>query len=126
MTPNRQFFDGRAREGGERVDDVLDGKEGRQMDLPELFEWGLLWLFKGKGFRGDGGVEGERVDGVADVAHDTLSADTVEVLGLVVAATEIKEFEGTTDGGGGPHGVTEMGVADAKLFEGGKTEKGRQ
>jgi hypothetical protein len=116
-----ELLDRRAREGGEGVDDVFDGEKRGEMDLAQLAERGLLGLLKG--LSGKGSVEGELVEGGANVSDDALCADAVEVGGLVVAAAEVEELEGAVDGREGPVWVAEVGVADLELAKGGEAEE---
>jgi riboflavin biosynthesis pyrimidine reductase len=116
-----ELLDRRAREGGEGVDDVFDGEKRGEMDLAQLAERGLLGLLKG--LSGEGSVEGELVEGGANVANDVLRADAVDVRGLVVTASEIEELEGAVDGHEGLVWVAKVDVADLELAEGGEVEE---
>jgi hypothetical protein len=121
VAANRELLDGRTREGGEGVNDVFNGEEQGKVDLAWLAERGLLGLLKG--LSGEGSVEGELVEGGANVANDVLCADAVDVRGLVVTASEIEELEGAVDGHEGLVWVAKVDVADLELAEGGEVEE---
>lgn len=70
------------------------------------------------------GGEGELADGRADGGHDAFGAQRVEVLVFVEAAAEVEDFEAAVDRDGRPACVSEVGVADRELAEGGDAEEG--
>lgn len=61
---------------------------------------------------------------MANGCHNTLSAYPVEILILVVATTDIKDFESAGDGGCGPPVIAKVGIPDRKFAEGRNAEKG--
>ena len=121
---HREAFHRGLGERRECVDDVLDREEGREVELPELLE-----RARGVGFgvrerlRRKCGVERALVDRVADGAHDALSAHSVVVVRLVVAAPQVQDLERTRDGDGSPVRVAEVRVADAQALKSGEAEQ---
>lgn len=121
---NGQLLDGRVRERRERVDDVLDGEERREVHLAQAMEGrGVRVARVLERLRRERGVEGELVDGVPNGAHDALRADAVEVERLVVARTEVEHLERAVHGRARPLRVAEVRVADAQLRERGQAQE---
>ena len=122
-------LDGEALDGGvgerrERVDDILDGEEGGEVDLAQLLQRLLGVLRVRESLGSERSVERALVNSMADVAHDALRAGAVIVIGLVVAAAKVEDLERAVDRRAFPLRVAEVSIANAELFESGKAEKG--